>query len=101
VDVTAWSQAEVALGRVAEQQDQPRQALAHYANVLDDLDPDHFDPFWVEQAGKAAARIYEQQQQWDTAIKVYRRVLRAVPSLRPALEKAIAAAQRDADKARN
>ncbi|MGP8199439.1 MAG: tetratricopeptide repeat protein [Limisphaerales bacterium] len=101
VDVTAWSQAEVALGRVAEQQDQPRQALARYANVLDDLDPDHFDPFWVEQAGKAAARIYEQQQQWDTAIKVYQRVLKAVPSLRPALEKAIAAAQRDADKARN
>lgn len=101
VDVTAWSQAEVALGRVAEQQDQPRQALARYANVLDDLDPDHFDPFWVEQAGKAAARIYEQQQQWDTAIRVYRRVLRAVPCLRPALEKAIAAAQRDADKARN
>jgi tetratricopeptide (TPR) repeat protein len=101
VDVATRSQAEVALGRVAEQQDQPRQALAHYCKVLYELDPDHFDPFWVEQAGKAAARIYEQQQQWDKAILVYQRVLKAVPSLRGALEKAITAAQTAADKARN
>jgi tetratricopeptide (TPR) repeat protein len=101
VDVATRSQAEVALGRVAGQQDQPGQALAHYCKVLYELDPDHFDPFWVEQAGKAAARIYEQQQQWDKAIKVYQRVLKAVPSLRGALEKAITAAQTEADKARN
>jgi hypothetical protein len=62
---------------------------------------DHFDPFWVEQAGKAAAHIDEQRQQWDKAIKVYQRVLKAVPSLRAALEKAIAAAQNEADRARN
>jgi len=101
VDVATRSQAEVALGRVAEQQDEPRQALAHYCKVLYELDPDHFDPFWVEQAGKAAARIYEQQQQWDKAIKVYQRVLKAVPSLRGALEKAINADQKASDKARN
>ena len=101
VNVATRSQAEVALGRVAEQQDQPQQALAHYCKVLYELDPDHFDPFWVEQAGKAAARIYEQQQQWDKAIKVYQRVLKAVPSLRAALDKAINAAQSAADKARN
>jgi TolA-binding protein len=101
VDVATRSQAEVALGRVAEQLGQPDQALAHYCKVLYELDPDHFDPFWVEQAGKAAARIYEQQRQWDKAIKVYQRVLKAVPSLRPVLEKAIKTAQTDADKARN
>ena len=101
VDVATRSQAEVALGRVAEQLDQPDQALAHYCEVLYKLDPDHFDPFWVEQAGKATARIYERQQQWDKAIKVYQRVLKAVPSLRGALEKAITAAQTAADKARN
>jgi len=55
----------------------------------------------VEQAGVAAAHLYERQQQWDTAIKVYQRVLKAVPSLRGALEKAITAAQTAADKARN
>ena len=101
VDITTRSQAEVALGRVAEQQNQPQQALVNYCRVLYELDPDHFDPFWVEQAGKAAARIYEQEQQWDKAIKVYQRVLKAVPSLRAALDKAITAARRDADKARN
>jgi tetratricopeptide (TPR) repeat protein len=101
VDVATRSQAEVALGRMAERQDQPDQALAHYCKVLDELDPDYFDPFWVEQAGVAAAHLYERQQQWDTAIKVYQRVLKAVPSLRPALEKAIKAAQSEADKAGN
>jgi tetratricopeptide (TPR) repeat protein len=101
VDVTTLSQAEVGLGRIAEKQGQPDQALAHYCKVLYELDPDHFDPFWVEQAGKAAAQIYERQQQWDKAIKVYQRVLKAVPSLRAALDKAITAAQSAADKAGN
>jgi TolA-binding protein len=100
VDVATRSQAEVALGRIAEQQEQPEEALAHYCKVLYG-DMDHFDPFWVEQAGKAAAHIDEQRQQWDKAIKVYQRVLKAVPSLRAALEKAIATAQNEADRARN
>jgi TolA-binding protein len=100
-DVTTRSEAEVALGRVAEQQGQTAQALAHYCKVLYEMDPDHFDPFWVEQAGKAAGRLYERQQQWDKAIKVYQRVLKAVPSLRAPLEKAIITAQSDADKAKN
>jgi len=101
VEVAARSEAEVALGRIAEQQAQPEQALAHYCKVLYELDPDNFDPFWVEQAGKAAGRLYQRQQQWDKAIKVYQRVEKAVPSLRAPLEKAIRDAQNDADKARN
>jgi tetratricopeptide (TPR) repeat protein len=101
VDVAPRNEAEVALGRIAEQQAEPEQALAHYCKVLYELDPDNFDPFWVEQAGKAASRLYERQQQWDKAIKVYQRVLKAVPSLRAPLEKAILSAQNDADKARN
>jgi TolA-binding protein len=100
VDAATRSQAEVALGRIAEQQQQPEEALAHYCKVLYG-DMDHFDPFWVEQAGKAAAHIYEQREQWDRAITVYQRVLKAVPSLRPTLEKAIASAQTQADRARN
>jgi tetratricopeptide (TPR) repeat protein len=101
VDLATRSQAEVALGRISQQEGQPEQALVYYTTVLYKMDPDHFDPFWVEQAGRAAARIYEQQQQWDKAIKVYQRVLKAVPSLRPALEKSIRAAQADVDKAMN
>ena len=101
VDVTTRSQAEVGLGRIAEQQDQTGEALVHYSNVVEKMDPDHFDPFWVEQAGRAAGEIYERQQQWETAIKVYQRVMKAVPSLRGTLEKLINAAQTAADKANN
>jgi TolA-binding protein len=99
IDVGTRSEAEVALGQIAEQQSQSDRALDHYRKVLYDLEP--FDPFWVEQAGKAAGGIYERQQQWDKAIMVYRRVLKAVPSLKPALEKLINAAQIAADKAQN
>jgi tetratricopeptide (TPR) repeat protein len=101
IDVSTRSQVEVALGQIAERQGQPDVALEHYSNVLYELAPSQFDPFWVEQAGKAAGRIYEQQQQWAKAIKVYQRVQKAVPSLRAQLEKAILDAQAAADKSRN
>jgi tetratricopeptide (TPR) repeat protein len=101
VNVGTRSQAEVALGRIAEQEGDTDQALAHYSKVLYEMDPDRFDPFWVEQAGRAAARIYEEHQQWDKAVRVYQRVLKAVPSLRGPLEKAIATAKADSDRARN
>ena len=87
VSVAARSQAEVGLGLVAEKQHLPRLALAHYRKVLYEYDPNHFDPYWVERAGEYAARICEDQQQWDQAVKVYKRVLEAVPSLAPVLEK--------------
>ena len=99
-DVATRSEAEVALGRIAETQNQPDQALLHYSNVLY-TDPEHADPFWVEQAGKAAADIYERREQRDKAILVYQRVLKAVPSLRVSLEKAILADQKEANRARN
>lgn len=101
VDPAAHSEAEVALGRMAERQNKPTEALAHYCKVLYEMDPDRFDPFWIEQAGKAAAHLYESQQQWDKAIKVYQRVLQAVPSLRPALQKAINADLVETDRAKN
>lgn len=100
VDVATRSQAEVALGRVAERQGQTGQALNHYCNVFE-YDPARFDPFWVEQAGVSAAQLYERQQQWDQAIKVYIRVQEAVPSLRPLLAKAIATDLGEANRARN
>jgi hypothetical protein len=69
--------------------------LDYYLRVLYEYDPNHFDPYWVETAGEYAARICESQQQWDQAVNAYRRVLEAVPSLAPVLEK-----RRDADKSR-
>lgn len=101
VDVTTRSQAEVGLGLIAEQEDQPGEALTHYSRVLYEMDPEHFDPYWVEQAGRAASEIYERQQQWDKAVKVYERVLKAVPSLRATLDKAIRTAETAAAKAQN
>jgi len=101
LSVATYSQAEVALGLIAEREGHIDEALDHYCNVLYGMDSDHFDPYWVEQAGNPAARIYAQRQQWEKAIKVYQRVLKAVPSLRRPLEKAIIEAQTAADKARN
>jgi TolA-binding protein len=97
VSVSARSQAEVGLGVVAEREHLPRPALAHYARVLYEYDPNNFDPYWVETAGEYAARVCESQQQWVQAVNAYRRVEEAVPSLSPVLEKRIAAAQSRAE----
>jgi TolA-binding protein len=100
VSVADRSQAEVGLGLVAEKEQLPRLALAHYFHVLYEYDANNFDPYWVETAGEYAARVCESQQQWDQAVNAYRRVLEAVPSLAPVLEKRIAAAQGRAEAAR-
>ena len=101
VGVAARSQAEVALGLVAEREHLPAQALQHYIRVLYFYDPNNFDPYWVETAGEYAARVCEGQQRWDQAVNAYRRVLEAVPSLAPVLGKRIAAAQSRAEAQRN
>jgi hypothetical protein len=62
-------------------------------------DANDFDPFWVETAGEYTAQICEAAQQWDQAVKAYYRVLEAIPSLAPVLEKRIAAARGRADAA--
>ena len=95
VSAAARSQAEIGLGLIAERQHRPpNEALDHYLKVLD-FDPASFDPYWVEQAGQSAARVCEDEQHWKEAVKVYDRVLAAVPALRPVLEK-----KRAADQAR-
>jgi len=100
-DVATRSQAEVGLGQVAERQGKTAEALDDYCKVLYELDPENFEPFWVEQAGIFAAHLCEEQQQWDKAVNIYKRILEAVPSLRGALEKKIASAQSHADEAKN
>jgi TolA-binding protein len=101
VSVAARSQAEVGLGVVAEKEHLPQLALSHYLRILYEYDPNHFDPYWVETAGEYAARILEGQQQWDQAVSAYRRVVEAVPSLAPVLEKRMAADQSRAEAAHN
>jgi TolA-binding protein len=99
VSVAARSQALFGLGWVAEQQHQPEQALSNYCRVVYSS-LDHFDPYWVGRAGEYAARICEERQHWEEAVKVYERVLLAVPALRPVLEKKIAAAKARWEEAR-
>jgi TolA-binding protein len=92
VSVAARSQALVGLGWVAEQQQQHEQALSNYCKVVY-ASLDRFDPYWLGRAGEYAARICEEHHDWNEAVKVYERVLEAVPALRPVLEKKKAAAQ--------
>ena len=93
VGVSARSQAEVGLGIIAEKEYLPKLALRHYARVLYEYDPANFDPYWVETAGEYAARVCESEQQWTQAVNAYKRVLEAVPSLAPVLQKRIDAAK--------
>jgi tetratricopeptide (TPR) repeat protein len=92
VSVATRCQAEVGLGVIAEKEHNPKEALRHYCNVVYNYDPANFVPYWVERAGEFAARICEDQQQWEQAVNVYRRLIVAVPSKAPVLEKRIAAA---------
>jgi tetratricopeptide (TPR) repeat protein len=101
VSVAVRSQAEVGLGVIAEKQHLPQQALEHYCKVLYGYDPNHFDPYWLDRAGEFAARLCEDQQQWDQAVRIYKRVIDAVPALRPVLEKKKNAAQSHSEAARN
>ena len=64
------------------------------------LDPDQFDPFWIQTAGVEAARLCESQEEWGKAINVYNRVLAVVPSLRSSLQKKIASASAHVEAAK-
>ncbi len=90
--MTARSSALVKLGLTSDKMGQTTNALRYYEKVIYEMDAENFDPVWVKEAGVNAAQLCEKQEQWDKAIRVYRRVLVAIPSLRPVLEKKIAAA---------
>ncbi len=100
VSYSARSQAEVQLGLIAQSQGQTNQALDHYLKVLYAGDPERMDPdpVWVKEAGVKAAEICSRLKLWEQEISVYERVMKAIPTLRPVMEKRIAAAiaQREA-----
>jgi TolA-binding protein len=86
----AHSQALIQLGLIAELQTNLISAQSNYAMVLYETPLDRIEPVWANQAGVAAARLYESQGQWAEAIAVYNRILTISPSLKPVLEKKIA-----------
>jgi len=95
-DVSARSQARVGIGLVLERLAKTtdpelwRAAFESYYSVADPRhlrDGEKLDPYWFNIAGLAAARLAEEHQEWETAIRIYLRMIDALPSLRPALEK--------------
>jgi tetratricopeptide (TPR) repeat protein len=96
------SQAEIGLGIVLEKHAQLRpeaeqgalfgRALEHYLRVLygkNLRDGEQPDPYWVKQAGLAAANLAEARKQWDQAVGIYRRLQAEIPALRTRLERKI------------
>jgi TolA-binding protein len=93
-DVSARNQAEFGIGMVLERQAQakgkeeglPLQKLAleHYYKILFSENP---DPYWLKEAGFAAARLAEDQKEWETAINIYNRIGSLLPPLKAAMER--------------
>jgi TolA-binding protein len=94
VNVAARSQSEFGLGLIAEREHpkSPQEALDHYIRIFD-FNPNGFDDYWLERAGESAARICEDEQHWEEAEKVYKRLEDRLPALHTVLEKKRSAAQ--------
>jgi TolA-binding protein len=95
-DVSARSQARVGIGLVLERLAKTtdpelwRAAFESYYSVADPRhlrDGEKLDPYWFNIAGLAAARLSEEHQEWETAIRIYLRMIDALPPLRPTLER--------------
>jgi TolA-binding protein len=98
-DVSARSQAEIGIGLALERQAQLKPtpenaelldaAREHYLNVFYGRNVEKPDPFWLKEAGLAAARLAEEQKQWDLAIKIYSRLVMLTPALHASLNRKI------------
>jgi len=95
-DISARSQARVGIGKILERLAvtvEPilwKAAFESYYSVVNpaDLRPgEKLEPYWFKEAGLAAARLAEEHQEWETAVRIYIRMIDAIPALRPALEK--------------
>ncbi|HYV31708.1 MAG TPA: tetratricopeptide repeat protein, partial [Candidatus Binatia bacterium] len=67
-------------------------AFYHYYRIVlgDNLrDKERPDPFSMERAGMAGARLKEEQKQWSVAINLYQRLQQVLIPLRPRLEEKI------------
>lgn len=62
-------------------------SVVYGKNLRDDEAP---VPFWVKEAGSAAARLLDSQKSWTELLNLYTRLQEILPSLRPSLEKKIA-----------
>lgn len=113
-DISVRSQAEFGIARALELQaaGKPAEesanwlagAFDHYYSIVIGSNlraQEEPDPFWVEKAGVAAARIKEEQKQWPTAIRIYERLQEVLPPLRPRLQDRINRAREQLRKEQN
>lgn len=111
---TTRSVARVGLAVVKEKQAQQKtgpeqtallkQALDLYQDVLYQKDLDEReqpDLFWINKSGQEAARLAEALQEWPQAVKIYERLCRTFPALRPGLEKKLSKAQENLVRTRS
>ncbi len=113
-DVSARSRTEVCVGNIcvkvaelksgADKKAWADAALNHYMTVVNESnlrDGETFDPKWTYEAGIAAAKICEGSGNWESAKKIYQRLAAALPVLRLACEKKIAACEIHLETAKN
>jgi TolA-binding protein len=94
------SQAEVGLGKVIEKQASLRpppnnksllvEARNHYLNVFNGTnlgEEEKPSAFWVKEAGFAAARLAEDQQEWQVAANIYERLSKLLPPVQDVVQK--------------
>ena len=99
-DIHIRSQAEVGLGIVLEKQAALRpppenkpllvEARDRYLNVFNGTnlrEDEKPSPLWVKEAGFAAARLAEDQQEWQVAANIYERLSKVLPPTQSAVEK--------------
>ena len=99
-DIHVRSQAEVGLGVVLEKQAALRQppdnkpllveARDRYLNVFNGTnlrEDEKPSPFWLKEAGFAAARLAEDQQEWQVAANIYQGLSKLLPPIQSAVAK--------------
>ena len=99
-DIHTRSQAEVGLGIVLEKQAALRQppdnkpllveARDHYLNVFNGTnlrEDEKPSPNWVKEAGFAAARLAEDQHEWQVAANIYERLSKVLPPVQNVVQK--------------
>ena len=105
-NIEVRSQAEVGLGIVREKQAAARTppdniaflktARDHYLNVLHGAnlpDGEQYSAHWAKEAGFSAARLAEEQREWDIAVNIYKRMASILPAIRPVIEKRLERAE--------
>ena len=99
-DIHVRSQAEVGVGIVLEKQAALRQppdnkpllveARDRYLNVFNGTnlrEDEKASPYWVKEAGFAAARLAEDQKEWQVAANIYQRLSKVLPPIQSTVEK--------------